>query len=200
MTCVTSNLDAPIAARSASLGHVPHIHPPKVEVFDVAAMSNTDNKGFRRVVDEYRQTDFGLYVARPMYGHSELKYMQSWLLPEFGLRVTNWDRWPGTPEREDIYIDVVDIDPGFGARSGAAGSVWRVVDLYLDLHEYTGHAVEVVDTDELLAALDGELIDSQTAQRALERVYRAVNGITRNGYSVEAWLVELGVRLSWRDH
>jgi predicted RNA-binding protein associated with RNAse of E/G family len=199
MTCVTSNLDAPITARSASLGHVPHIHPPKVELFDVAAMSNTDNKGFRRPVDEYRQTGFGLYVARPMYGHSELKYMQSWLLPEFGLRVTHWDRWPGSPEREDVYIDIADIDPGFGSRTGAADPVWRVVDLYLDLHLYTGHAVEVVDTDELLAALDRGLIDAQTAQRALERVYRAVNGITRNGYSIEAWLVEQGVRLSWRD-
>jgi predicted RNA-binding protein associated with RNAse of E/G family len=195
---VTFNFAAPPAVTRASLDAVPHIHPPKVELFDVAAMSNTDPKGFRRTVDEYRQEDFGLYMARAVLGHSELAYVESWLLPEFGLRVSRWQRWPGTPEREDVYIDLVDIDPDFGRRTHSAGPVWRVVDVYLDIHLYSGDRLEVVDTDELLAALDAGLIKAGTAQRALERLYRTVDGITRNGYEVERWLAEQGVQLTWQ--
>jgi predicted RNA-binding protein associated with RNAse of E/G family len=196
---VNSDFAAPPALTRASLDAVPHIHPPKVELFDVAAMSNTDPKGYRRVVDEYRQEDFGLYMARPVLGHSELAYVESWLLPEFGLRVSRWQRWPDAPAREDVYIDLVDIDTTFGRRSKAAGPLWRVVDVYLDIYLFSGDRLEVVDTDELLAALDAGLIDAGTAQRALERLYRTVDGITRNGYEVERWLAESGVRLTWRD-
>jgi predicted RNA-binding protein associated with RNAse of E/G family len=196
---VTSDLAAPATGTRVSLGTVPHIHPPNVELFDVAARSNTDPKGFRRVVDEYRQEAFGLYMARPVDRHSELTYVESWLLPEFGLRVSKWRRRPGVRRREDYYVDLVDIDPRFGDRTGAQGPLWRVVDVYLDIRVHTGRGLEVLDTDELLAALDGGLIDPETAQRALERVYRTVEGVTRHGYDIGAWLGEHGVELTWRD-
>lgn len=195
MGLVTSDFAAPLAHAGASLDAV-HIHPPKVELFDVAAMVNTDPKGFRRAVDEYRTTDFGLYMARPMHGHPQLAYIESWLLPEFGLRVSKWRPRPGRV-REDFYIDLVDIDPDFGRRTGT--SVWRMVDVYLDILVYTGDRLEVLDTNELLAALECGLIASGTAQRAFERTFRTVEGITRHGYDVGAWLRESGVQLVWRD-
>ncbi|GAB3903726.1 DUF402 domain-containing protein [Kibdelosporangium lantanae] len=179
-----------------SLDAGPHIHPPKVELFDVAGMVNTDPKGFRRDVDEYRRTGFGLYMARPMAGHPHLAYIESWLLPEFGLRVSKWRPKPGRV-REDFYIDLVDIDPDFGARTGS--TVWRVVDAYLDILVYTGDRLEVLDTNEVLAALESGLIAAGTAQRALERTYRTVEGITRYGYDVGAWLADSGVQLVWRN-
>jgi predicted RNA-binding protein associated with RNAse of E/G family len=194
---VTSNLVAPATGTRVSLDAAPHIHPPKVELFDVAARSNTDPKGFRRAVDEYRQAPFGLYMARAIDRHSELAYVESWLLPQFGLRVSDWRRRPGVRRREDYYVDLVDIDSGFGDRAGATGPLWRVVDVYLDIRVHTGRGLEVLDTDELLAALDGGLIDSETAQRALERVYRTVEGVTRHGYDIESWLGEHGVHLTW---
>jgi predicted RNA-binding protein associated with RNAse of E/G family len=151
-------------------------------------------------VDEYRQEEFGLYMARAIDGHPELAYVESWLLPDFGLRISDWRRRPGVTRREDFYIDLVDIDPTFGARTGAAGPLWRVVDVYLDIRVHTGSRLEVLDTDELLAALDGGLIDAETAQRALRRVYRTVEGITRHDYDIDGWLSEFGVHLTWRDH
>jgi uncharacterized protein len=190
---------APVTRPRMSSDDVAHVHPPKVEFFDVAAMSNTDPKGFRRVVDEYRLEDFGLYMARKVERHSELTYVESWLLPELGLRVSRWRRKPGSPPREDIYIDLVDIDPEYGDRVGAAGPVWRMVDVYLDIHVWTGSRLEVVDSDELLAALTARLIDAETAQRALERTYRTVEGITRYGYDTGAWLKEHNVQLEWLD-
>jgi predicted RNA-binding protein associated with RNAse of E/G family len=196
---VSSDYIAPVTRPRVSPDDVAHIHPPKVEFFDVPAMSNTDPKGFVRVVDEYRLEDFGLYMARAIDRHSELTYVESWLLPELGLRVNRWQRKPGTPPREDTYIDLVDIDPSYGQRTGAAGPVWRVVDIYLDIHVWTGSRIEVVDSDELLAALKDRLIDAETAQRALERTYRTVEGITRYGYDTGAWLKEHGVELQWLE-
>nr|WP_042188098.1 DUF402 domain-containing protein [Kibdelosporangium sp. MJ126-NF4] len=182
---------------------MPHVHPPKVELFDVRAMENIDPKGFRRTVDEYRLEHFGLFMARKMDGHPKLAYIESWLLPELGLRVTHWHRHPGTPRGEDVYIDLVEVDPDFGTYSNegssALGPVWRMVDVYLDLHVYTGERLEVVDTDELLAALDARLIDAGTAQRALERTYRTVDGISAHGYDTDAWLRSLGIEMTWRD-
>ena len=195
---MSSDYIVPVARPRVSPDVAPHIHPPKVELFDVAAMENVDPKGFRRVVDEYRLTEFGLFMARAMDGHSQLAYIESWLLPQLGLRVTHWHRKPSAPPREDIYIDLVDIDPDFAERTGAAGPLWRVTDAYLDIHVYTGDRLEVVDTDELLAALNAGLIDAQTAQRALERLYRTVDGIASHGYDTAGWLKEHGVDLTWR--
>jgi predicted RNA-binding protein associated with RNAse of E/G family len=45
-----------------------HVHPPKRESFDVAAGTNTDNKGIVRAVDEYVVHPWGLYMARPTPG------------------------------------------------------------------------------------------------------------------------------------
>lgn len=189
----------PVARPRTSPDTAPHIHPPKVEVFDVKAMENIDPKGFRRTVDEYRLTSHGLFMARKMDGHPRLAYLESWLLPALGLRVTRWHRHPGTPRGEDVYIDLVEVDTGYAEHTDADGPVWRMIDIYLDLHVYTGELVRVVDTDELLAALAARLVDAGTAQRALERTYRAVDGITRHGYDTDAWLRSLGVELTWLD-
>jgi uncharacterized protein len=196
---VTSDYAVPVARPRVSPDVAPHVHPPKVELFDVKAMENIDPKGFRRTVDEYRVEKFGLFMARKMDGHRELAYIESWLLPGLGLRVSHWHTHPGARQREDIYIDLVEIDPDFALRTGEQGPVWRMVDIYLDLHVYTGKRLEVVDTDELLAALDARLIDSGTVQRTLERTYRTVDGITRHGYDTCAWLRSLDIDLTWKN-
>ncbi|MGH3838428.1 MAG: DUF402 domain-containing protein, partial [Pseudonocardiaceae bacterium] len=66
----------------------PHIHPPKVELFDLDAMTNTDPKGVVRTVREYRVEPFGLYLARDVIDHPSICALESWLLPELGLRIT----------------------------------------------------------------------------------------------------------------
>lgn len=165
------------------------VHPPKVELFDVEAMTNTDPKGFVRMVDEYRHTEHGLYMARPVDGHRRIAYFESLLLPEMGLRVSKWQANPGFDLGHDFYIDVVDITDG---------PIWRTKDLYLDILVRTGHDLRVEDTDELLAALRIKLIDQSAAQRALERTHRSVDGISRHAYDVDGWLNGLGIATSWR--
>jgi predicted RNA-binding protein associated with RNAse of E/G family len=163
------------------------VHPPKTELFDVAAMTNTDPKGFVRAVDTYRTTDFGLYMARPLDGHPNIAYFRSWLLPEHGMRVGRWMAHPGQRLDHDVYIDIVDVEPG---------PVWRTVDLYLDVLVHDRAGLRVLDTDELLEARLAGLVDDAAVLRAFERTFRAVEGIAAAGYEVETWL---DLPLTWDD-
>ena len=113
--------------------HAPqHIHPPKVELFDLDAMTNTDPKGIVRTVREYRVEPFGLYVARDVVDHPTIRALESWLLPEMGLRITDWFYPPGHEWDDHLYVDVVRID--------VDGRCWRTEDHYLDLVVRTGTA------------------------------------------------------------
>jgi predicted RNA-binding protein associated with RNAse of E/G family len=167
-----------------------HIHPPKIETFDITAMTNTDPKGFVRAVDEYRVEPFGLYVARPVPDHVTLEYLQSWLLPDLGLRITDFAFRPGYERDQDYYVDIAAISNG--------GTTWRTTDYYLDIVLRVGRDLEVLDTDELLAALDAGLIERHVGEWALHATYRAVVGIAAHGYDLAAWLATQDITLTWR--
>jgi uncharacterized protein len=175
-------------ARCANLVRVTDVHPPKIELFDVAGMTNTDPKGFVRAVDRYERTDFGLYMARPLDGHPDIAYFRSWLLPALGLRVSRWLPHPGKELDHDVYIDVVDIEDG---------NVVRTVDLYLDVLVFDGRDLRVLDTDEILAARTAGLLDDAAVERALERTFHAVDGIAAAGYQTDAWLASKGILVTW---
>jgi uncharacterized protein len=165
-------------------------HPPKVEVFDPAAGTNIDPKGFVRIVEEYRRLPGGLYMARPVEGHKRIAYFESVLLPDLGLRVSRWRGRPGVDLGHDFYIDVVDI--------AVHDDIWRTVDLYLDVLGRDGRSVWVEDNDELLAAVRAGTIDLGAGERALRRAQTTVAGIAHAGYDVDRWLATHGVKAPWR--
>ncbi len=166
------------------------IHPPKIEIFDIDAATNTDPKGLVRRVDEYRVEPFGLYMAREVVGHPRIAYIESWLLPELGVRVTDFWHQPGEERDNDLYLDITD--------TVLAGRVWHTVDHYLDIALWTGRRLEVLDTDELAAALLAGLIDVDTAQRAMLTTFHAVDRLAAHGYDLDAWLRDVGIKLRWR--
>jgi uncharacterized protein len=167
-----------------------HVHPPKTELFDVDAGTNTDPKGFVREVDEYRVEPFGLYMARRVVAHPHIAYLQSWLLPELGIRVNDFTHHPGDERPWDHYLDIATI-----TRDGAA---WHTVDHYLDIGLRDGRGLDVVDTDELTAALLAGLVDGRTAQLAMDTAFAAVDGLAANGYDLRRWLCGRGITLTWR--
>lgn len=167
-------------------------HPPKMETFDLTARTNTDPKGHVRAVDEYRVEPFGLYMAREMVGHPQFSYVESWLLPELDLRVTDFWFQPGQECDQDLYLDVARIEPG--------ERQWRTLDLYLDIVLRTGQGLDVVDTEELLAATKAGLLDAGTAERALRSAFTAVAGIAAAGHDLRLWLESLEVYPVWRRH
>ncbi|HET8640986.1 MAG TPA: DUF402 domain-containing protein [Pseudonocardiaceae bacterium] len=172
------------------------IHPPKVEIFDIPAGTNTDPKGLARPVDEYRVEPFGLYLARPVPGHPRIAYLESWLLPSLGLRATDFWMHPGHELDQDFYLDIVDVT----VDGAGPGGVWRTVDHYLDVVVRRGHGLEVLDVDELATALLAGLIDGATAERALATAFRTVDGLAGHGYDLAEWLSGHGIRLHWRRH
>lgn len=169
-----------------------HIHPPKVELFDLDAMTNTDPKGIVRTVGEYRVEPFGLYLARDVDDHPSIQALESWLLPEVGLRITDWFYRPGHERDQDFYVDVVRID--IDARR------WRTEDHYLDLIVRVGRGVDVLDTDELLDAVLAGLLDPAAARAALATTYRTVDGLARHGYRLDRWLSTVGAWPTWSRH
>jgi predicted RNA-binding protein associated with RNAse of E/G family len=168
------------------------LHPPKRERFDVSAGVNIDPKGIARSVEEYRVEPFGLYMARPTPGRAQFHYLESWLLPDLGLRITDFWFSPGHERDQDFYLDVVTID--------VHDDVWLTTDLYLDLAVRTGRSVTVLDTDELLEATTAGLLTQEQARTALERTYRTVAALAAHGYDLLRWLADLGMPTTWRRH
>lgn len=166
------------------------LHPVKQETFDTASKINTDPKGYLREVDTFRVTDFGLYMARGA-NHPEFGYLESWLLPELGLRANIFHYREGEERAQDFYFDVADIETD--------GEVWRTRDLYVDLVSLTGNPIDVQDIDELAAATSAGFISAEEAEKAIDVTLNAVEGITRHGDDAMEWLRTLGIELTWAE-
>jgi predicted RNA-binding protein associated with RNAse of E/G family len=165
------------------------VHPPKRETFDLVAHTNTDPKGIVRDVDVYTIAPWGLYMARPTPGRAQFRYLESWLLPTMGLRVSVFHFNEGHERDQDFYLDVGDYSPGPAA--------WQSVDLYLDLVVRTGVGVDLLDVDELMVAVAHDLVTPETAERAVHAASSAVDGLARHDYDVGSWLADRGMVLTW---
>jgi predicted RNA-binding protein associated with RNAse of E/G family len=170
--------------------HPPLIHPPKRETFDLLARTNTDPKGIVRAVDEYRLAPWGLYMARPTPGRPQFHYLESWLLPDLGLRANVFHFNPGHERDQDFYLDVGPISVG--------PDRWETEDHYIDLVVRTNRDTELVDADELLQAHRDRLVNTETAQAALLCAVGAVKGLAGHGHDLNAWLTSIGVQLTWQ--
>lgn len=166
------------------------IHPPKHEVFDLTAGTNTDPKGIVRTVDEYRLRPWGLYLARPTPGRAQFHYLESWLLPSLGVRATVFHFTPGHERDQDYYLDVATIT--------VDGERWQTEDHYLDLVVRTGRDTEIVDLDELLEAHRHGLLSTESAEKALRSAFTAVAGLAAHDHDLNAWAAGAGMELSWR--
>lgn len=144
-----------------------------------------------RVVDVYTVQPWGLYMARPTPGRAQFHYMESWLLPALGLRVTAFHFNPGHERDQDFYLDVGRFTPG--------ETVWHAEDHYLDLVVRTGAGVEMADTDELLTAVRHRLLSPETGEQAVQTAVSAIEGLARHDYHLDRWLAGHGMVLTWRD-
>jgi predicted RNA-binding protein associated with RNAse of E/G family len=166
------------------------MHPPKRATFDVPAMVNIDTKGEPRAVDEYRLTDFGLYMSRAMVGRRSAHWMESWLLPDLGLCVTDWWWRPGHEREQDYYVDICEITRD--------GDRWELTDHYLDIVVRNRIDARVIDVDEFVAAVALGLLDPPAAEAAMRRTHHAVDRLAAHDHDLDRWLAGLGIRLSWK--
>ena len=166
------------------------MHPPKHEIFDLAAGTNTDPKGIIRTVEEYRLAPWGLYMARPTPGRPQFHYLESWLLPDLGLRANVFHFNPGHELAQDHYLDI--------GRITAGADRWETEDHYLDLVVRRGVGTDLMDVDELLEAHQIGLLDGPTTESALRTAVTAVSGLAAHGHDLNAWLSSIGMDLTWR--
>jgi predicted RNA-binding protein associated with RNAse of E/G family len=167
------------------------VHPPKTETFDLVARTNTDPKGVVRAVDVYTVRPWGLYMARPTPGRAQFHYLESWLLPSLGLRASIFHFNPGHERDQDIYLDVGEYTAG--------DTAWYGEDHYVDLVTHTGVGTDVLDVDELLAAVAQGVLSPTVAERAILRTTAAVAGLAEHGHDADRWLASNGMEVSWRD-
>ncbi|MFC5993063.1 DUF402 domain-containing protein [Pseudonocardia hispaniensis] len=167
------------------------VHPPKIQTFDVTAKINIDNKGIVRTVEEYRVESFGLYMSRAMVNRVSAHWVESWLLPDLGVCVTDWWWNPGHERDQDFYLDVAAIERGRDR--------WRLTDLYLDIVVRTGRSAQVVDVDEFVEAVAGGLLEPALAEYAMHRTHDTVAALAAHGHDLDRWLATEGIALSWRS-
>ncbi len=143
-----------------------------------------------RAVDVYTERPWGLYLARPTPGREQFHYIESWLLPELGLRATIFHFNPGHERDQDYYLDV--------GRFTRVGDVWTSEDHYLDLVVRTGRDVALIDVDELMMAVKDGHLTPETAAQATHTAVTAIDGLASHGYHLERWLGSRGMVLTWR--
>jgi predicted RNA-binding protein associated with RNAse of E/G family len=108
-----------------------------------------------------------------------------------GLRATVFHFNPGHERDHDYYLDVGEYTPGPHA--------WRSEDHYLDIEVRTGSGAHLADVDELLEAARHGMLSPEAAEEAVRRAVHAVEGLARNDYDLQRWLIGNGIELTWRQ-
>jgi hypothetical protein len=170
---------------------IEHVHPPKVETFDVLARTNTDNKGFVRPVHEYAATSFGLYMSREVEARPTADWIESWIIPRLGLRISRWSWKPGHAQDYDYYLDIVDVQN--------SPKLWSTKDLYLDITIQSRRESRILDIDEFAGAVAAGLISLTVATRALEISHGTMVALATHRNDLDSWLATEGIALTWRD-
>lgn len=134
---------------------------------------------------------WGLYMARPTPGRTQFHYLESWLLPTLGLRASVFHFNAGYEKDQDHYLDV--------GRFIAGDTVWTAEDHYIDLVVRNDRGVDMEDLDELFEAVQGGLLSTADAQRAVEITASTIDGLARHDYRLDKWIASLGMSLTWKS-
>ncbi len=129
-------------------------------------------------------------MARPTPGRAQFHYLESWLLPALGLRVTVFHFNPGHERDQDFYLDIGEYRAG--------PTRWRGEDYYLDLVLRTGIDVQIADVDELCSAVAHGLLSPERGERAIRTAVATIDALARHDYDLHRWLADSGMALTWR--
>lgn len=167
-------------------------HAPKREIFDVVAAINIDPKGFHRIVDSFHETEFGLYMARQS-DHQEFYYLESWLLPQLGLRINKFHFRAKFSRNQSYYLDI-----GNFSGPDSAGQ-WHAEDWYLDVVIAADEATFYLDDiDELFEAYHCAQLTLAQCVAATEISHTVTQGLSSHP-TLDAWLSSQKISLTWAD-
>nr|WP_255497423.1 DUF402 domain-containing protein [Pseudonocardia sp. SID8383] len=130
-------------------------------------------------------------MSRPVVARPNAWWIETWVLPELGVCLSDWQWRPGHERDQDVYVDVAAIT--------REGRRLHMTDLYLDLVVRRGRGTDVIDVDEFVAAVAQGLVGTDLAEYALERSHAVLDGLVRHDHDHVAWLASLGIDLGPRD-
>lgn len=172
--------------------HSPHIHPPKIETFDIENLINIDPKGYTRAVDTYTRHEWGVYMERGA-DHPGFGYVQSWIFYERNIRATIFHFRAHMDLQQEFYLDIMHFDQ-------QSPSLIRSTDLYLDVVCKTGGFTTLLDSDELAQACHEGVIDAQLTTTAIETSTELVGNLHAHNHDFrrvarDCWGIELVAKL-----
>lgn len=161
------------------------VHPPKLHQIDIGGRRH-HIWGRWWPCDSVAVFPGGLHLSRAMLGHDQIAHMDAYFLPNLGLIANRFQAHGGGPHL-GWYIDIARIVPG--------PACWQATDLYLDVEVQLDGRIEVLDTDEYLAAVAEGHLNREEASFALTKPHELMNGLARHGGSLLAWLTSLDIAL-----
>ena len=167
------------------------MRPPKHGTFDLAGPDQHRSEGIRAGGGRIPALPVG-----PLHGRGrrraapQFHYLESWLLPDLGLRANVFHFNPGYERDQDHYLDVATVT--------VDGDRWMTEDHYLDL---------VVRTDEAPGWWTWTNCSRRTGwadvqRRPPSRRWAPHSPRSRawpRSHDLNAWLASTGVELSWRQ-
>jgi predicted RNA-binding protein associated with RNAse of E/G family len=148
-------------------------------VVDVKQRCVCDRDGEWYPFDRLEVAGNTLYYARPL-DFDILRYHERWLIPDQGWSISRFQFTPLEPDPVDWYIEMELID--------VEGSLWTVLDGYLDMMVWEGQRARLDDADELGDGLDADSISAQEAASVLRSLDRLCDALHENGNSGAALL------------
>ena len=145
---------------------------------DVDGKRVCDRDGVWYPIDRLESANGCLYYARyvtPPMDSSLFGYFERWLLPEPGwsIMLPHWS--PGVTPLMDWYIEMEII--------AVEGSLWTVLDGYLDMEVWEGRRARLDDADELAEGLETGAITLQEAAQLLRSLDLLCDALHQNGNS-----------------
>ncbi len=148
-------------------------------VVDVKQRCVCDRDGEWYPLDRLEVAGNTLYYARAV-NYKAFDYHERWLLPEQGWSISRLRWTAGWHEDFQWYIEMELID--------VEGSLWTVLDGYLDMMVWEGLRARLDDADELGDGLVAGSISAREAASVLRSLDRLCDALHENGNSGAALL------------
>ncbi|MBA8825943.1 hypothetical protein FHX42_003309 [Saccharopolyspora lacisalsi] len=159
-----------------------------VEVVDVFSAQRHLPSGATQQLDDCHLEKWGLSLKCPTPQDPAHDSEITWLLPELGVRLTQYRPRSRHARREGSLVTAARIEPN--TRS------WTTTDLLLGLEIPEGGTTRVIHSEDFAAAVSGGAIRLSEADYALRTVLRTFDEI-RLHRDLNQWLAHRGVFEPW---
>ncbi len=162
--------------------------PQLADVVDVFGAERVHSSGSRHRLTHCHVEPWGLSYSCPTPEDPAHDGEITWLLPDVGIRLTQFRPRRRHARRESTELTAVHIQRD--TRS------WTTTDLLLGLEVPDGGSARIIRSEEFAAAVSGGVIRLSEADYALRTVHRTLEEITLHR-DLQQWLAHRGIYDQW---